>query len=214
GLWPIYWLAWGLFNWLLMPVVERLVNFVLSARLQGADRVGTLLAYISPEPRFHENERGPVPEVLELGLLEYAEAHLAGATGEGYRWVMEQLLAASKASGDRGELARRMLRGLDVSRGLIHNSYMELPELRSMIAQHILAWSGVGPGGLADYSRAGTAMPSPAATPRQEWLDRLPGNEQGAYPPATVDDIPGTAGHRTPAAPLDGTPLWPRALLA
>ena len=175
ALWPFKvagWAAsWALvpgFNYLVMPLAERVVNLVLRAKAQGADRFGPCSAAIATEPVPHANSRKFLPPELASRLEEYARNRAKESFGQTHAWVAEQLSLAAKGGQDAGAVAKAFGSNLKMTQDLIHNCYPHLPELRGLMAAHILRHCG-------PHTSGETPPQANEPTAWQWWLETVPG---------------------------------------
>jgi hypothetical protein len=189
--WLFGWVVFPCFNWVVMPLAEWLVSHLLSVRLQSADRFGTELADVTPEPVRHVGARGQLPAELRRPLHQVVKQASSALVLRVRRRFAEEV--RSRAPREILEDAMRLVRP---GRELVHNAYLQVPAIRRAVAAYILkhSLSSCAPRVLS------TLQLDP---PVEAWLDRPPAV---ILPPA--ESCPNSPGS------LGVTPRWTRFLLA
>jgi hypothetical protein len=198
----LWWLAqWAIvpvMNHGVLPLAEWVVTQLLRAKTQSADRTRTSLTYISPEPVFHENPRGPLWEPLAGDVARTAQrAALNRMTG-----ALAEFAEKARGPADAPEALSAFVERFQLSGELVHNAYPETPSVRNTIAAFIHRSSRLG---------GRTAASDPTT---RERLERQPGEAVGPFPPRLNHEPPGQTDYRPWRKPSETTPLTTRMLLA
>ena len=131
---PVRRIIYPLYNRIVPPLGDRFISSQLAKSAQGNDRPGTIVQQISTSPIPDESFDFPLPKFLNDQLVDLANDKAQILVPE-----LRNALGSFMASGFQA-LGKKPL-DVDLSAGLVHNSYFSNDDIRSLIVWHIAARS-------------------------------------------------------------------------
>lgn len=131
---PLRQVIFRLYNLLIPPLGDRFISSQLARSAQGNDRPGTVIQHISPGPIPCEDGYLPLPQSVNERLVDFANERAQRLVPE-----LRKMLGNLAASGL--QVLQEERQHVDISAGLVHNSYFANEDVLKLITWHIGACS-------------------------------------------------------------------------
>jgi len=199
--WVCSWPLAIIIKMVVAPSADFLVSSVIRNKLQGADRISTRVAYMSCEPVFHQNARGPMPFPMREALHKTAREELASS----YDVSLERLSASAFSNQPAVTALQEHFSNFQPGGELIHTSYYRVEQLRRAVAFHILD-SAKEQQDAAAEGKASLADRIVTDPETRNWLRRRPGKFEEPFPPQEGERRDPDKTYRAARKPIENQP--------